>query len=110
MTVLKTESKSRSDVIAYSADAVFAVTSFTPSSPFNTALPAGSCVDAAGALVTNASTACTVLVDACAAGDTSAIVADKLVAIRSASLSAADAAGLTKAKALIAADPFKRLV
>lgn len=110
MTVLNTQSKDRSSVIAYSADAVFAVTRFTPSSPFSVSLPAGSCVDAAGALVVSASTVTYVLVDGVAAGDTSAIVADKLVSIRSASLSAADAAGLTKAKALIAADSFKRLV
>lgn len=97
MTVIYTQQKTRADVLSYQVDPFYAVTTFTPSSAFTSDLPAGSCVDAAGALVTNASTVCHVLSDGVKAGASSAVVFSTLVVLKQDALQAADAAGLAKA-------------
>lgn len=107
---ISTQEKSRFDVLQYAMDDVFAVKTLSLTTALTAALKSGDCIDATGAKVTNSSTVCYVVADYTAANSKSVVVFDKMVCLISAQLVGADAAGTTKALALLAANQFIRLV
>lgn len=110
MSIISTEKLSRADIVSYSADPIFSVIKFTPSAAFAADFPAGAVVNAAGQLLKSTDTVAYILADGVKKNQTTAVVLDKFIVVREASLSAFDASGLTKAKELVSASGFIRLV
>lgn len=108
MATLATQQKTRSDVMQYCIDPQFAVKSIEIPSALTVDLPAGSCVDpATGALLSGSTaTAVAVVSDFVPKGSSAFCVFYKHVILFESALTAGNAAGLTKAIALLKADPY----
>lgn len=109
--ILKTQSRTRNDVLQYAIDDVWSVTTLTFSTGIAADLTSGDAIDpATGAKLTGTATAVAVVADPVVAGSKYVVVFDKLVNLISSEIAGASSAGTTKALELLAANPFVRLV
>ena len=108
MATLATEHKTRGDVMQYCIDPQFAVKTIEIPSALTADLQAGSCIDPATGALLSASTATEVAVvsDFVPKGSKAFCVFYKHVILFKSSLSAGNAAGLTKAISLLEANPY----